>query len=841
MDEAAKRLEGKLGFDRVRSLIADRCSTDYAAGRVDSEELSTDPSVIRRRLQLTDEMRLILMFEESFPTNGYIDCLHFLEPIGKNASIDLLSLGRLRTMLDTLRRVTSFFRGIKDGIYPALKQPASGFPGFPEIQRRIDGILDKYGEIKDTASDKLYEIRKSIRDQEISVSKRMNAILRKAQQDGLVEADASVSIRDGKMLIPVASAKKRQFPGFVYDESATGKTTFIEPAEIVALTNEIAELRFAETREIARILHEFSEFLRPFVPDLSAAAIFLGEIDFLMAKANVALDFIAGMPVLSESGELSLRKARHPLLEKALRKEGRPIVPLTATLTPEKHILLISGPNAGGKSVCLKTVGLLQYMFQWGMLIPTSETSELPVFDRIMVSIGDDQSIDNDLSTYSSFLADMNAMLKEADGKTLVLIDEFGSGTEPAAGGAIAEAILAELDRRGTYGVITTHYTNLKLYAAAGDTGVINGAMQFDAQKIAPLFALEMGLPGNSFAFELARKMGLPEPIVKDAETRAGEEFVGIERNLRKIARNRRVLDEKLTRIRATDKTLEAVTDRYQKELEDIKQLRQKILDEAKKEAEDIIRGANRQVESTIRTIKESQAEKEATKDARGQLSEFLGALADKKLEDKRNREEYLDKKLKALQERKEREKARKARRASKEEKVDERALEEEKLTAFRTAPLKVGEKVRIKDSGMVGEVSKVSTKAVTVIVGNLSTKLPLDRVERVTSNEYRAAVRETPKPRQVYDTGIAERKANFRLELDVRGQRVNEAIENVMRYIDDAIMLDVGTVRILHGKGTGALREEIQKYVRTVPGVVSVADEHIQFGGSGVTVVKFG
>ena len=810
MDEAAKRLEGKLGFDRVRSLIADRCSTDYAAERVENEELSTDPSVIRKRLQLTDEMRLILMFEENFPTSGYIDCLHFLEPIGKNASIDLLSLGRLRTMLDTLRKVTNFFRGIKDGIYPGLKQLASGFPGFPEIQRRIDGILDKYGEIKDTASDKLYEIRTTIREREINVSKRMNAILRKAQQDGLVEADASVSIRDGKMLIPVASAKKRQFPGFVYDESATGKTTFVEPAEIVALTNEIAELRFAETREIARILHEFSEFLRPWIPDLSAAAIFLGEIDFLMAKANVALDFIAGMPVLSESGELLLRKARHPLLEKALRKEGRPIVPLTATLTPEKHILLISGPNAGGKSVCLKTVGLLQYMFQWGMLIPTSETSELPVFDRIMVSIGDDQSIDNDLSTYSSFLADMNAMLKEADGKTLVLIDEFGSGTEPAAGGAIAEAILADLDRRGVYGVITTHYTNLKLYAASGDTGVVNGAMQFDAQKIAPLFALEMGLPGNSFAFELARKMGLPEPIVKDAELRAGEEFVGIERNLRKIARNRRVLDEKLTKIRATDKTLEAVTDRYQKELEDIKQLRQKILDEAKKEAEEIVKGANRQVESTIRTIKESQAEKEATKDARGQLS----------------------------QERKEREKARKARRAAKDgqDEADAGASEEEKLTAFRTAPLKVGEKVRIKDGGMVGEVSKVSTKAVTVIVGNLSTKLPLDRVERVTSNEYRAAVREAPKPRQVYDAGIAERKANFRLELDVRGMRVNEAIEQVMRYIDDAIMLDVGTVRILHG-----LREEIQKYVRTVPGVVSAADEHIQFGGSGVTVVKFG
>ena len=841
MEQAGSRLEQKLGFDRVRTMVADRCSTDYAAARVEEEAFSTDPSVIRKRLQLTDEMRLILMFEENFPTSGYIDCLHFLEPIGKNASIDQLSLGRLRTMLDTLRKVSQFFRGIKDGIYPALKQMASGFPGFPDVQRRIDAILDKYGEIKDTASDKLYEIRTSIKEREINVSKRMNAILRKAQQDGLVDSDASVSIRDGKMLIPVASAKKRQFPGFVYDESATGKTTFIEPAEIVALTNEISELRFAETREIARILHEFSEFLRPYIPDLMAAAMFLGEIDFLMAKAGVALDFIAGMPVLSESGDLSLRKARHPLLERALRKEGRPIVPLTVSLSPGKRILLISGPNAGGKSVCLKTVGLLQYMFQWGMLIPTSETSELPVFEKIMVSIGDDQSIDNDLSTYSSFLSDMKSMLTEADGKTLVLIDEFGSGTEPAAGGAIAEAILAELDRRGAYGVITTHYTNLKLYAAASDTGVVNGAMQFDAKNIAPLFQLEMGLPGNSFAFELARKMGLPEPIVKDAEERAGEEHVGIERNLRKIARNRRALDEKLTKIRATDKTLEAVTDRYQKELEDIQKLRKNILEEAKKEAEEIVRGANKQVENTIRTIKESQAEKEATRDARGQLQGFLGALAEKKLDDKRNREEYLDKKLKSLKERREREKVRKARRGAKAEAGESVPDEAEKLTAFRSAPLKVGEKVRIKDGGMVGEVSKVSTKAVTVIVGNLSTKLPLDRVERVTSNEYRAVIRETPKPRQVYDAGLSERKANFRMELDVRGQRVNEAIENVMRYIDDAIMLDVSSVRILHGKGTGALREEIQKYVRTVPGVVSVADEHIQFGGSGVTVVKFG
>ena len=833
-----KRLELKLGFDIVREIVSDHCSTDYASERVETEAFSSSPQEIRHRLLLTDEMRLILMFEDAFPTSGYIDCLPFLEPLEKGSSIDQFSLGKLRTLLLTLHKVTSFFHNVKEGIYPNLQQLSSHVRNFPEVLRKIDTILDRHGEIKDTASDGLYEIRRSLRDKEINVSKRMNAILRKAQQDGLVDADAAVSIRDGKMLIPVSSAKKRQFPGFVHDESATGKTTFIEPAEIVALTNEIAELRFAESREIARILHEFADYLRPEVPELMDAAAFVGEVDFIMAKAQTALEMIAGMPIISEDGSLSLRKARHPLLEKALRKEGRKIVPLTASLTSEKHILLISGPNAGGKSVCLKTVGLLQYMFQWGMLIPTSETSELPVFDRIMVSIGDDQSIDNDLSTYSSFLSDMKEMLSVADSRTMVLIDEFGSGTEPAAGGAIAEAILHELDERGVYGVITTHYTNLKLYASAAECGVVNGAMQFDAAAIAPLFTLEMGLPGNSFAFELARKMGLSEAIVHDAEQRAGEEFVGMERNLRRIARSRRALDDRLTKIKATDKTLEHLSDKYEKELEEIKEMRRRIIEEAQKEAEEIIRRANKEVEATIRTIKETQADKEATREARGELQGFLEALADRG----KTRDTYLEGRLKVVRERKEREKARKVRRGEiSPEKEDAEAAERKRLEAFRSAPLKVGEKVRIKENGMVGEVAVVSTKAVSVIIGNITTKMPLDRVERITSNEYKAAQKPSSRPLRVYDSNLAERKARFKMELDVRGQRVSEAIAEVMRYIDDAIMLNVSSVRILHGKGTGALREEIQKYLRTVPGVVSVSDEHIQFGGSGVTVVKFG
>ncbi len=847
MEERKKtdhRLEQKLGFDRVRRIISDRCSTTYAAERAAAETFSNNPGHIRKRLLLTDEMRLIMMFEDSFPSGGFIDCIDFLKPLERSSSaIDLVSLRKLKTMLETLRKVTSFFENVKDGVYPNLKRMSSHILAFPEVQRRIDGILDRYGDVKDTASDELYNIRKSLREKEGTISRRMSAILKKAQEDGIVDSDAGVSIRDGKMLIPVSAANKKRIQGFIYDESATGKTAFIEPAEVVELDNQIKELKFSEQREILRILLEFTDFLRPYIPDLLKAAEYLGEIDFIMAKAQTALDFIAGIPIISDNGEMNLRKARHPLLERALKKEKKEIVPLSCTLTPDKHILLISGPNAGGKSVCLKTVGLLQYMFQWGMLIPTSETSELMVFDRIMVDIGDDQSIDNDLSTYSSFLGNMKDMLSRADEKTLVLIDEFGSGTEPAAGGAIAEAILSELDRRGTYGVITTHYTNLKLYASA-DTGVMNGAMMFDVKNIAPLFKLEMGLPGNSFAFELARKMGLPEETIKDAENRAGEEFVGIERNLRKIARNRKALDEKLERIRHTDKTLENITEKYQKELLDIKAIRKQILDEAKKEAEDIIKKANRQVENTIKTIRESQAAKEETTEARKGLQDFMTLLAAKKEQEQKDKDDYIERKIKQIDARKERQNQRKAKKAD--DKASREAMEQqaerERIEAFKSAPLKVGEKVRVKENGIVGEISKVSAKAVVVMIGNISSKLPLDKVERITSNEYKTAVKETSRPVSAirYDSSISERKLNFSTEIDVRGERLNDAIEKVTRYVDDAIMLGMSSVRIIHGKGTGVLRDELQKWIRTIPGVAGVRDEHIQFGGKGVTIVTF-
>ena len=765
------------------------------------------------------------MFEDSFPTTGYIDALPFLEPLEKSGScIDVPSLGKLSTLLEISRKLGYFFSSIKDGVYPLLKKRVNKMASYPEIRRRIETILDKYGEIKDSASPELLHIRTELKNKEEAVSKRARAILKKAQDDGIVEEDANINIRDGKFLIPVGTSHKRKIAGYVYDCSASGKTTFIEPAEIVELENDIIELHFQEANEIRRILFAFSEFLRPYISELKATAEELGEMDFLLAKAQTALDFVAGMPVISKDGSLSLRKARHPLLEKSLKKEHKEISPLTINLTSDKRILLISGPNAGGKSVCLKTVGLLQYMFQWGMLIPTSESSELPIFDRIEVCIGDDQSLENDLSTYSSFLLDMKQMLKESDSRTLILIDEFGSGTEPSAGGAIAEAILAEFDKRESYGVITTHYTNLKLYASKPDTHVINGAMLYDTTKIAPLFKLEIGFPGNSFAFELARKMGLPEQIVKDAEVRAGEDFVNMEKTLRRIVKGRRVLDEKIKKVKHAEGTLEGLTETYQMELETIREQKQQIIDNAKKEAESIVKGANKQVEKTIRDIKESGADKAKTKEARGELQGFLQALENNKIKQQKTHDEYINHKLEQLKKHK--------KPANTEEKIREEQ--------FRNSPLKLGEKVRVKSNGMVGEVVMVSAKEIKVVIGSIASKMTPDKVERISSNEYKQAVKKTVTPTyEKVDPAIKARKLNFSPEIDIRGERLAMALDIVTHYIDDAMMLGISTVRIIHGKGSGVLHEELQKYLKTIPGVSSVSDEDIRQGGSGVTIVN--
>ena len=835
--ENCTKIEQKLGFEKIREQLLLRCSTNYAKERVNTEKVSHNAVTISKRLILTDEMRLICMFESSFPQNGFIDSIEFLKPLEvEYSSISLENMGKLYTFVENLRGVLSFFKSCKEGSYLALKAMAEPIMFFPEVSRRIDSIIDRFGEVRDNASPELFNIRKSLREKENSISRKIQQILKRAQEEGLADEDASVSARDGRLLIPVSAVNKRKLPGFVYDESATGKTVFIEPIEVVELNNQVKELIFAQQREIMRILREFSDFLRPYLPDLIAGARFIGEIDFIRAKALVAMQMEAGKPIISADGTLKIVKGRHPILEAALKKEKKPIVPLTLTLTPDKHILVISGPNAGGKSVCLKTVGMLQYMFQWGLLVPASEVSEFRIFDDIFIDIGDEQSLENDLSTYSSHLTNMKEVLQKATDNSLVLIDEFGTGTEPTAGGAIALAILENIELKGVFGVITTHYTNLKFYAEKVN-GAINGAMLFDVANIQPLYKLEVGLPGNSFAFELARKIGLPEHIIRVAEENAGTGYVDLEKQLRKISRNRRALDEKLARIKNTDRTLENITEKYEKELSDIQSVKKQILAEAKKQAQEIIDQANRKVEATIKEIKEAQAEKERTKAARKELEEFNRAVNEESMTESDRKIEAKMQKLLDRKKRKEERLQRGAKGGAHQDAVSVKASVEN--AAPKQMELKVGDKVRIKGGDLIGEVMQVGGTWVNVAVGSIISKVQKGNVEHISNNEFNNAVKAMPKQMSNHSESISERKLNFKPNIDIRGERLMDALEIVSRFVDDALMVGMSEVKILHGKGNGILKEEIRKYLKTVPGVVSCKDEDIQFGGSGITVVK--
>jgi len=838
-------LEQKLGFDQIRQSIKIRCSTSYAQQRAETEAVSYNSQTIEKRLALTDEMRLVAMFETKFPQGEFTDCTQFLKALTAEFScISVENLRRLQNFLESLRQVLSFLKNTRPEQYPNIKQLAAPIQYFPEVSRRIDSILDKNGEIKDSASEELAKIRRELNTTQNAVSRKVQSIFKKAQSEGIADEDASISVRDGKLLIPVSTSNKRDLPGLVFDESSSGKTVFVEPLEVVEMNNKVRELHFAEQREIARILAEFTDFLRPYLSDIQKGAGFIGEVDFIRAKAEAAGMMQAGKPIISKDGVLRISKGRHPLLEATLRKEKKQIEPLSLEINKLKHILVISGPNAGGKSVCLKTVGILQYMFQWGMLVPCSEVSEFPVFNKIFIDIGDEQSIENDLSTYSSHLMNMKNMLKNADEKSLVLIDEFGAGTEPAAGGAIAETILEELDKRGVYGIITTHYTNLKVYAQ-NSSGTINGAMQFDSAKIQPLYKLELGVPGNSFAFELARKMGLPENIVHQAEEKAGESFVDLERQLRAISKNRRKLDEKLARIKNTDKNLESVTERYAQELSDIKETKKKIIQQAKDEAQQILVAANKKIEATIREIRENQAEKERTKLVREDLKKFNESLEQQK-DSKQDRN--IQAKMEQLVARKKRQEERKGRNM-------QHAVQQSTAEAMRDGlnfahgalqdgkfvpgVLQVGSKVKIKGSDLIGEVMQISEKWINISVGDIISKVKNDSVEVISNKEFENACKSVYKQLIHNSLEIDERKLNFKTEIDVRGERLNDALDIVARYIDDAELVGASKVRILHGKGTGVLKEEIRKFLKTIPAVQSCTDEDVRFGGSGITIVQ--
>ncbi len=822
-----KNFEEKVGFDRIRELVSLRCLCGLGIKKVAEARYIANFEDVSRMLSEVDEMKTICLMDDTFPVDNYIDTTPYLERIKLPGTwLDEHELFDLRKSLDSIKALLSFFRKSDEPKYPYLTNLAKNLSYYPFVTDRIDSILNKFGRIKDNASPELARIRSEISSKQASVSKRIQSILKAGQSEGFVEADASPSVRDGRIVIPVSASNKRKIKGFVHDESATGKTVYIEPVEVVELNNELRELEYAERRELVRILVEFSDVVRPYIPDLLLAYDFLGTIDFIRAKALFAIEVNGAKPILVDKPHIFIRQAKHPLLYLTLKREGKEVVPLDMELNTNERILLISGPNAGGKSVCLKTVGLLQYMLQCGFLPSLLENSEIGIFDKLFIDIGDEQSIENDLSTYSSHLLNMKQFLRNADSKSLVLIDEFGAGTEPMVGGAIAESILQRFCEQGTLGVITTHYTNLKHFAA-NNQGVVNGAMLFDVSKIQPLFKLEIGKPGSSFAFEIARKIGLPEDVLQTASSKIGEDHISFEKHLREISRDKRYWEKKRDNIRISNKKAEEAEKILEQELLAIKAQRKDIIAKAKKEAEQLLADTNRQIENTIRVIKESNAEKERTKEVRAELDgfkeEFQGNLS--------AQDEAIDKKIEQLKEKQKRREERTGN-AGGESKVEKESKSEPK-------GLEKGDKVRIKDQDVVGEVFEVGPKNAIIAFGSMMTSISIEKLELISSNEYRKINREVPQPRTGGTVDTHKKRLNFKSEIDLRGFRADEAISATQDLVDEALMLGIGQVRILHGKGNGILRQLIREYLATHPGVKTFADEHIEFGGSGITVVK--
>lgn len=826
--------EQKIGFDQIRQLLKARCLSTLGEERVDEMAFSDDYQEINRRLEQVVEFVRITQEEEDFPAQYFFDVRPSLKRIRvEGMYMDEQELFDLRRSLETIRDIVRFLQQT-DGDeaddtatspYPALHELAGDILTFPQLIARIDSILDKFGKIKDNASTELLRIRRELSATTGSISRSLNSILRAAQSEGYVDKDVTPTMRDGRLVIPVAPGMKRKIKGIVHDESATGKTVFIEPAEVVEANNRIRELEGEERREIIRILTDFSATVRPQIPAILQSYEFLAEIDFIRAKALFGIEIKGLKPSFENQQIVDWFQAVHPLLQMSLAKHGKKVVPLDIILTCEKRILLISGPNAGGKSVCLKTVGLLQYMLQCGMLVSMHERSHAGIFSHIFIDIGDEQSIEDDLSTYSSHLTNMKVMLKSCNGQSLILIDEFGGGTEPQIGGAIAEAVLKRFNLKGTFGVITTHYQNLKHFAEDHE-GVVNGAMLYDRHEMRALFQLQIGNPGSSFAVEIARKIGLPEEVIADASEIVGSEYIQSDKYLQDIVRDKRYWETKRQNIRKREKQMEDTIARYEKEIEELERSRKEILKKAKEEAERLLQESNAKIENTIRTIKEAQAEKERTRTARQELTDFKEQV--EKL-DKAAMEEKIARKMEQLREKQERKKDKKARQQQK-------ASEPQPVPKVR--PIEAGDYVRIKGQTSVGQVMDVNGKNAVVMFGLMKTNVKTERLERTDAPKAAPLSNKTTFVSSETQDRMYEKKLNFKQDLDVRGMRGDEAIQAVTYFIDDAILVGVSRVRILHGTGSGILRTLIRQYLATVPGVAHFQDEHVQFGGAGITVV---
>ena len=841
--------EHKIGFDEIRSILKGYCLSTLGKEKVDEISFSTDYGVLSEQMLQVREFRRLRQEADDFPIQFFFDVRAAVSRIRlENTHLEEEEVWDLRRSLETISNIVKYLnRGetaADDSIeypYPALHRLTEGVVTFPAMIRRIDSILDKYGKIKDSASMTLAGIRHELAKTEGSISRTLYTILHSAQKDGLVDKDAAPTLRDGRLVIPVAPNLKKRIGGIVHDESATGKTVFIEPAEVVEANNRVRQLEAEERREIIRILTVFSDEVRPHVAEILQSYQFLAQIDLIYAKASWADMTKAIEPTLRQEPYIDWIQAVHPLLALSLAKQNKKVVPLDIILIHDKRLLIISGPNAGGKSVCLKTVGLLQYMLQCGLSIPVGERSTCGIFDDIMIDIGDEQSIENDLSTYSSHLMNMKQMMKQANAHTLLLIDQLGGGTEPTIGGALAEAIVYQFWKKQAFGVITTHYQNLKHFAE-DHQGVVNGAMLYDRHEMQALFQLSIGQPGSSFAIEIARKIGIPEEVVNRASEIVGSDYIQSDKYLQDIVRDKRYWEGKRQTIHQHEKSLEGRIARYENSIEEIERERKEILRRAKEQAEELLRESNRKIENAIREIRESQAEKEAARRAREELNAFKEEVAEI---DTKDNDETIARKIRQIQERKER---REKRRQEKNEKrsAEQGSKGEQKVVTAKAA-ITTGDTVRIIGLTSVGTVESIDGKMATVIFGGMKTKMRIERLEHAdmpkndkTKSEERNAAIAGSYANVSNDTRnvIDNRKLNFKQDIDVRGMRGDEAINAVTYFIDDAILVGMSRVRILHGTGNGILRQLIRQYLGTIPNVSHYHDEHVQFGGSGITVV---
>lgn len=826
--------EDKLGFDKIRQILRDNTLCGLGSVRVDEMSFLTDRRALEREMSLTREMMQVMQNElHPMPVDSFYDLTEPLKRIRVIGTfLETEELFHLRRSLAAIEALVRYFRP-QEGmpvLYPLLTDQAQCIVTFPDIVRKIDQTLTPTGEIKDNASPELARIRAELSHTLNGISRMLNSILRSAQSEGLVDKDVTPSMRDGRLVIPIPPSSKRKLRGIVHDESATGKTLYVEPAEVVDANNRIRELESDERQEIIRILTAITGLVRPCLPDMLASYDFLGLIDFLRAKARLA-DMIQGcVPAFSPDGATDWVQARHPLLYIRYARENKSVVPLDILLDHRKQrIVLISGPNAGGKSVCLESLGLIQYMLQCGLPVPMKDNSLVTVYDHIFIDIGDEQSIDNDLSTYSSHLQNMKYFVRNATNRTLLLIDEFGSGTEPQIGGAIAQALLGKFNEAKANGVITTHFTNLKLFADE-TPGIVNGAMLYDRGEMRPLFRLEVGRPGSSFAIEIAHKIGLPSDVIEEAKRIVGSDYVNMDKYLQDISRDKRYWEQKREKIHQQEKVLEQKSQEYDEKSAELKARRQEVMQKARDEASSLLKEANARIERTIKEIKEAQAEKEATRKIREQHANFVEKKIQSQSHDSSSTRNL--------------------------EKTNHRPLEPSnpQSNLSTSQPIVVGGLARIKGQSTIGEVIAIEGKKVQVAFGMIKSSLDISRLEAVSKNQLKRE-EGADKIAQFANTltsvgsssakGVssvdvmAQKRKNFKTELDVRGMRADAALTAVMYFLDDASLLSVGEVRILHGTGTGALRVAIRQYLGTRACVASFRDEHVQFGGAGITIVE--